>query len=95
MGRIFARVGSMYAWATPDYMLDHMSLEQVLMYYDYGVEFEENKATILTNRIAVGLFGAKEKPKTRVRDRYNDKPDKQKFYELYGDRIKRPEGGKG
>lgn len=66
------------------------------MYYDYGLEHEENKANILTNRMAVGLFGAKEPPKKKIiTDRYNDKPDKQKFYELYGDRIKRPEGGGG
>lgn len=87
-------MGSMYAWATPEYLLNHMSLEQILMYYDYGVEFEEQRANVLTHRLAVGFGFVKETPKTRVRDRYNDKPDKQKFYELYGDRIKRSEGGK-
>jgi hypothetical protein len=29
-------MGMMYAWASPDYMLDHMSLDMILMYYDYG-----------------------------------------------------------
>lgn len=80
----------MYAWATPEYLLDHMSLEQIFMYYDYGVEYEENKANILVNRIAVGLFGAKEEPKKQQKD-YNDTPDKEAFYKQYGDRIKRPE----
>ena len=87
---MFARMGSMYAWATPDYLLNHMSLEQVLMYYDYGVEFEENKSNILVSRIAVGLFGAKEPPKKKEKD-CTDTPDKEAFYKHYGDRIKRPE----
>lgn len=82
----------MYAWATPEYMLDHMTFDQIIMYYEYGIELEENKATILTNRIAVGLFGAKEKPKVK-RDFDNEKPDKAAFYKAYGSRIKRPEGG--
>lgn len=83
-------MGSMYAWATPEYLLDHMSIEQIFMYYEYGIEHEENKATILTNRIAVGLFGAKEKPKI---DPHDDRPDRKAFYKAYGNRIKRPEKG--
>jgi hypothetical protein len=82
----------MYAWATPEYMLKRMSLDQIFMYYDYGMEHEENKSNILVNRIAVGLFGAKEPPKKKKRD-YNDTPDKQAFYDRYGDKIKRPEKG--
>lgn len=85
MGRVFAQLGNMYAWATPDFLLDYMSIEQILMYYDYGLEYEKNKATILTNQIAVGLFGAEE-PKKRD---YNPKPDKKAFYDKYGNVIKR------
>ncbi|MFS0820756.1 hypothetical protein [Bacillus sp. 1P02SD] len=82
-------MGSMYAWATPDHLLNNMSIEQILMYYDYGIEHETNKANILVNRIAVGLFGVEDKnPKKRD---YNDSPDKEAFYKHYGDRIKRPE----
>jgi len=81
----------MFAWATPDYMLQRMTMQQIFMYYEYGMEHEENKANILTNRIAVGLFGAKDKPKkAKVTD---DKPDREAFKKAYGDRIKRPEGG--
>lgn len=83
----------MYAWATPDHLLNHMSLEQILLYYDYGLEHEEIKSNILVNRIAVGLFGVKETRKTKRRN-YDDTPDKQAFYDRYGDKIKRPEGGK-
>lgn len=85
MGRVFAQMGSMYAWATPDYLLDHMSIEQILMYYDYGLQHEKNKATILTNQIAIGLFGVEEEKK---RD-YNPEPDKKAFYDKYGHVIKR------
>lgn len=81
----------MFAWATPEYMLDHMSLEQIFMYYDYGLEHEENKANILVSRIAVGFFGAEDtRPKKKE---YVDTPDKEAFYKQYGDKIKRPEGG--
>lgn len=83
MGRIFARMGSMYAWATPDYMLDHMSIEQILMYYEYGIEHEENKATILTNKIAI-MFGAEEKKEFK-----DQTPDRKAFYDHYGNVIKR------
>lgn len=87
MGRIFSRVGAMYAWASPDYLLDHMSVEQILMYYEYGMEHEKNNAVILTNQIAIGLFGAEEEEQ---RD-YNPNPDKKAFYKHYGDKIKRKE----
>lgn len=80
----------MYAWATPEFMLDYMSLEQIFMYYDYGLEHEEIKANILVNRIAVGFFGVKEEPKKQKKD-YNDTPDKEAFYKRYGNKIKRPE----
>ena len=87
MGRIFARMGMMYSWATPEYLLDNMSIPQIMMYYEYGLEHEKNKATILTKQIAVGLFGAEE-PKKKD---YNPTPDKEAFYKHYGDKIKRKE----
>ena len=88
-------MGSMYAWATPDYLLKRMSIEQIFMYYDHGVEFEKHKSNILVSRIAVGLFGVKEEPKKQVNNRYDDKPDRAAFYKAYGDKIKRPEGSEG
>lgn len=83
-------MGSMYAWATPDYLLNRMTFEQVIMYYEYGIAFEKQKSNLLVNRLAVGLFGAEEQ-KDATRD-YNPQPDKAAFYEKYGDKIKRPEG---
>ncbi|MEK8132908.1 hypothetical protein WMW72_34005 [Paenibacillus filicis] len=72
-------------------MLDHMSFEQIMMYYEYGMEQEELKSNILVGRIAVGLFGAKEPRKPQHST--EDKPDRSAFHKAYGDRIKRPEGG--
>lgn len=28
----------MYAWASPDYLLDHMTIEQIFLYYDQGIK---------------------------------------------------------
>ena len=81
----------MYAWATPEYMLERMSLVQIYMYYEYGLEQKEIESNILVNRIAVGFFGAEEPKKSKSIDT-NEKPDKAAFYETYGDKIKRPEG---
>ncbi|XID91034.1 hypothetical protein ACF3MZ_21280 [Paenibacillaceae bacterium WGS1546] len=78
----------MYAWATPEYLLDHMSFDQIIMYYEYGIEQKEIESNILVGRLAVGLFGAKEKPKVK-----DDKPDRKAFHQAYGKKIKRPEGG--
>jgi len=80
----------MYAWARPDYLLDHMSIEELYMYLDYGIEFEEIKAALLISKINEALGGKKQE---RKRGPADDKPDKKEFYKHYGDKIKRPEGG--
>ncbi len=80
----------MYAWARPDYLLDHMSIEEVFMYYDYGAEFEEIRAAILIGKLGEAMDGKKT---VRRRGPRSDKPDKAEFYKHYGDRIKRPKGG--
>jgi len=70
-----------------EYLLDSLSLEQVVMLYDYGYEFEEIKATILISKYAEALSGKKTKKITSVN------PDKQppKYDELkamFGDKVK-------
>lgn len=82
----------MYAWARPDYLLDYMSIEELYMYLDYGLEFEEIKAALLIQKINEALGGKKV---TRKKGPDQDKPDKKEFYKHYGDKIKRPEGGEG
>ncbi|MDG6245100.1 MAG: hypothetical protein QCH31_12065 [Methanolobus sp.] len=36
----------MYSWASPEYILDKMSLEQVMMYYEKGVKGIELHAKV-------------------------------------------------
>ncbi len=81
----------MYAWARPDYLLDHMSIEEVFMYYDYGAEFEEIKATMLISKLSEAMGG--KKTTRRRRGPRSDKPDKAAFYKHYGDKIKRSDKG--
>ncbi len=52
--------------------MNEMSLEQIIMYYDYMI------------RELTGDDKDKEE---------KSKPDKKKFYELYGDKIETPEKG--
>ena len=89
LGRIFCRVCAIYGYSLP-YILDNLTLEQVVMLYDYGIEFEELKASILISKLSELLIGkkSKTKPKEDIRD---DKPDKAEFYRRYGKRIKKIE----
>ncbi len=79
----------MYAWARPDYLLDYMSVEELYLYYDYGMEFEGYRATLIINKLGEALSGKT----TQQSGPGSDKPDKAAFYRHYGDKIKRPEGG--
>jgi len=36
-------MGLLYAWATKEYLLEHMSFGQIGMYLDYGVEIKYPK----------------------------------------------------
>ena len=54
---------------TLDFLLDKMTMEHIIMLYEYGVEW-----------YGIDI------------NKYKDEPDKDKFYEKYGDRIKRPGG---
>ena len=70
-----------------EYVLDSLSLEQVLMFYDYGLDFEDLKANILINKLAELLVGKKSKKGKKKSE--NQKPDKAEFYRRYGKKIKR------
>jgi len=87
LGRIFCRVCAMYGYELP-YILDHLTLEQTVMLYDYGIEFEELKASILISKLSELLVGKKSKTKPKE-DIGDDKPDKVEFYRRYGKRIKK------
>ncbi len=73
-----------------DYILDSLSLEQLVMLYDYGIEFENTKAGMLVNTIAEALSGKHKKPSKNDADHIPEKPNLKKFRKLYGDKIKRP-----
>jgi len=60
-----------FGWASPDYLLNQMSLPTIFMYYDYMVG---------------ELTGEPEKHGPEA-----DKPNREKFHEIYGDKIKTPD----
>ncbi len=67
-----------------DYILDEITLDELVLIYKYGIEFEKTKSIILLNTFAEALTGKGKKKEI------GDKPDLKKFYKLYGDKIKTP-----
>jgi len=59
-------------------VLDEMSLDLGLMFYEYGMEEQKREAQILVGVIAEALTS--EDP--------DQTPDKKAFYREYGDKIK-------
>ena len=84
-------MGQMYAWATPGYLLDHMSIEEIFYYYDKGVEFEKLRAQFVIEKLGEALEETKDKKPPPKKS--GDKPDKRAFYKRHGDKIKRPNKG--
>ena len=70
-----------------DYILDEITLDELVLIYKYGIEFEKTKSIILLNTFAEALTGKGKKKEI------GDKPDLKKFYKLYGDKIKTPNKG--
>jgi hypothetical protein len=68
-----------------EYILDSLSLDQVIMLHNYSFGWQETKSIILVNKIAECFFGVK------GRKSMSDKPDLKKFYLKYGAIIKTPE----
>lgn len=66
-------MGMMYAWASPEYLLNKMSIEEIARYYEHGLAILNNKPS----------------------GPNKDKPNKKKFRNTYGDRIKTPEDKEG
>ena len=78
----------MYGW-TPDYVLDGLSFDQILLYHKRGIEFEETKAKILISTYATALNPDHENKNKKVDDPTNEEPDRAAFYKAYGSKIKR------
>lgn len=52
----------MYSWATPEKLLDEMTLDQIIFYYRYGWEAREAKARVfwgILGEIMAGTEGEK------------------------------------
>ena len=60
------------------------------MHWDYGLEYEELKASLLVAKLGQALEGKMES----LRKTKREKPDKRRFYQKYADKIKRPGGEK-
>ena len=45
LGRLFAMMGVLYAWATKEYLLEKMSFGQIVMYLNYGILLKYGKQT--------------------------------------------------
>ncbi len=94
---LFAGLGRMYAWATPERLLD-MPVSQLQAYYRAGLEHEQVQATVLVNRIAdllTAIFGgtAAEAGTPPVpAASQDDAPDSAAIERLLGSRIHRQEG---
>ncbi len=66
----------MYAWATPEKLLDEMSLEQIILFYRYGWEARETEAQMYWGVLGKALSG-EEPQKKSIAD----------FKKLYPDAI--------
>lgn len=74
-----------------NYVLDKLSFDQVILFHNYGMDFEETKAIILINKLSEAMGGKKGK-NSKKNIKTGDKPDLKKFNSLYGNKIKRPNG---
>ncbi len=78
-------MGIMYSWATPIHLLDQMSTDQVMLYYEKGIHAVEMQARVFWGVLGEALSGQEKMTEVETSDR----PDLKRFYELYGNKIKR------
>lgn len=76
----------MYAWASREYMLDHMTWLEILMYYEKGIAFEETKAKILLSTFGKAMSRSNETESKA--DKEDQTFDRTAFYARYGHMIK-------
>ena len=73
-----------------DSLLDDYSLDQIVMFYNQGFDWEEIKAIVLVNKLIEAITGKKSKSSSK--SNISDKPDLAKFHKIYGDKIKHQKG---
>jgi hypothetical protein len=54
---IASQLGQMYAWATPDYLLNHMSLDQWAAYHRLGWDARKTDAQIFWGVLGEAISG--------------------------------------
>lgn len=74
----------MTGWSI-SYILEDTTLEQLMMVYNYGIKFEETKATILINKYAEALSGEK---KSKQVDIDKPPPKLSQLQAIFGDKVK-------
>jgi hypothetical protein len=67
------------------YILDSLSLSQLMLIHNYGIDFEETKSIILLNKVVEIITGKKSKKSI---EEIPENPDIAKFKQVYGKRIK-------
>jgi hypothetical protein len=60
--KLICRTGAMYSWATPEYILDSMSIDELLLFYDEGVEFTQFKGKIDSAEFLKMRYGVVDEP---------------------------------
>ena len=85
----------MYSWATPTYLLDQMSVDQILFYYEKGLNFVELRSNLCWNVLGEAMQQSNKENGNNDRNSEElgigdkDTPDIKRFHALYGDRVKR------
>lgn len=79
----------MYSWASPEYMLHSMTWQEILMYYENGIKFEETKSKILRSTFGRAMGNSNETETATPKNFEDQTPDRAALYALYGDSIKR------
>ncbi len=55
----------MFAWAKPDYLLDCMSLDQIVFYYNKGWEAKQTEAKVHWGTYGMLMSGDKNEPQNK------------------------------
>jgi len=64
-------MGVLYGWATPEYLFEHMSFGQIVLYLNEGMKFKYPKPPAANN--STSLVGASDDEIRRRRDQLREK----------------------
>ena len=69
------QLGEMYAWATPTYLLDEMSLQQWAKYYQGGWDSRKTNAQVLWGVLGEAMSGNKNNKTVSITEFRKQYPD--------------------